>query len=171
VLQEIRERVKINERVLVTTLTKRMAEDLTEYMHEQGVRVRYMHSDIETLERIEILRAPTAETGAQAIAGTINIITREGFQRRLNELRIGTGVENGRPTGGVFWSHNNSKDSLTYTLSAGLFANQRRNQSFSETQVRDAASGTLLEDRSSRTQTQGEGMGLNLNARLQWRLV
>jgi excinuclease ABC subunit B len=43
-------------RVLVTTLTKRMAEDLTEYMHEQGIRVRYMHSDIDTLERIEILR-------------------------------------------------------------------------------------------------------------------
>ncbi|MCH2549085.1 MAG: excinuclease ABC subunit UvrB [Alphaproteobacteria bacterium] len=43
-------------RVLVTTLTKRMSEDLTEYMHEQGIRVRYMHSDIETLERIEILR-------------------------------------------------------------------------------------------------------------------
>jgi excinuclease ABC subunit B len=42
--------------VLVTTLTKRMAEDLTEYLHEQGVRVRYMHSDIDTLERIEIIR-------------------------------------------------------------------------------------------------------------------
>ena len=41
---------------LVTTLTKRMAEDLTEYLHEQGIRVRYMHSDIDTLERIEILR-------------------------------------------------------------------------------------------------------------------
>ena len=43
-------------RVLVTTLTKRMAEDLTEYFHEHGIRVRYMHSDIETLERIEIIR-------------------------------------------------------------------------------------------------------------------
>src|SRR5678810_878764 len=43
-------------RALVTTLTKKMAEDLTEYLHEQGVRVRYMHSDVETLERIEIIR-------------------------------------------------------------------------------------------------------------------
>src|SRR5256885_13609484 len=43
-------------RALVTTLTKKMAEDLTEYMHEQGIRVRYMHSDVETLERIEIIR-------------------------------------------------------------------------------------------------------------------
>ena len=124
----------------------------------------------EQVERIEILRAPTAETGAQAIAGTINIITREGFQRRLNELRIGSGVENGRPTGGVFWSHNDSAGTLTYTLSAGLFGNQRRNESFSDTQVSDAADGTLLEDRSSRTVTRGEGLGLNLNARLQWRL-
>jgi excinuclease ABC subunit B len=55
-LAEIRERVKRNERVLVTTLTKRMAEDLTEYYKEIGVRVRYLHSDIDTLERIEILR-------------------------------------------------------------------------------------------------------------------
>jgi excinuclease ABC subunit B len=55
-LGEIRERVKKNERVLVTTLTKRMAEDLTEYYAELGVRVRYLHSDVDTLERIEILR-------------------------------------------------------------------------------------------------------------------
>jgi excinuclease ABC subunit B len=55
-LAEIRVRVKRDERVLVTTLTKRMAEDLTEYYTELGIRVRYLHSDIETLERIEILR-------------------------------------------------------------------------------------------------------------------
>jgi excinuclease ABC subunit B len=55
-LGEVRERVKAGERVLVTTLTKRMAEDLTEYYAELGVRVRYLHSDIDTLERIAILR-------------------------------------------------------------------------------------------------------------------
>ena len=55
-LQEIRSRAALNERVLVTTLTKRMAEDLTQYYQELGVRVRYLHSDIETLERVEILR-------------------------------------------------------------------------------------------------------------------
>ena len=55
-LGEIRKRTAKNERVLVTTLTKRMAEDLTEYYGELGVRVRYLHSDIDTLERIEILR-------------------------------------------------------------------------------------------------------------------
>jgi excinuclease ABC subunit B len=55
-LQEIRGRVAKGERVLVTTLTKRMAEDLTQYYQELGVRVRYLHSDIDTLERVEILR-------------------------------------------------------------------------------------------------------------------
>jgi excinuclease ABC subunit B len=55
-LAEIRVRAGRNERVLVTTLTKRMAEDLTEYYHDLGVRVRYLHSDIETLERVRILR-------------------------------------------------------------------------------------------------------------------
>ena len=55
-LSEIRIRVERNERVLVTTLTKRMAEDLTDYLDEHGVKVRYLHSDIETVERVEIIR-------------------------------------------------------------------------------------------------------------------
>ncbi len=55
-LSEINERVKVSERVLVTTLTKRMAEDLTDYLAEHGVKVRYLHSDIETVERVEIIR-------------------------------------------------------------------------------------------------------------------
>lgn len=56
VLGEIRVRADRNERVLITTLTKRMAEDLTDFLKEQGIRVRYLHSDIDTVERIEILR-------------------------------------------------------------------------------------------------------------------
>ena len=55
-LHEIRQRVESGERVLVTTLTKRMAEDLTQYYQELGVRVRYLHSDIDTLQRVEIIR-------------------------------------------------------------------------------------------------------------------
>ena len=55
-LSEINERVKVNERVLVTTLTKRMAEDLTDYLAEHGIKVRYLHSDIDTVERVEIIR-------------------------------------------------------------------------------------------------------------------
>ncbi len=56
VLSEIGKRVALNERVLITTLTKRMAEDLSEYLNEHGVKVRYLHSDIDTVERIEIIR-------------------------------------------------------------------------------------------------------------------
>lgn len=55
-LNEIQKRIKVKERVLVTTLTKRSAEDLTEYLTDAGIRVRYLHSDIDTMERIEILR-------------------------------------------------------------------------------------------------------------------
>jgi excinuclease ABC subunit B len=56
-LEEIRKRVAANERVLVTCLTKKMAEDLTDYYHDLAVRVRYLHSDIETIERVEIIRS------------------------------------------------------------------------------------------------------------------
>jgi excinuclease ABC subunit B len=56
VLQEIRIRVELKERVLITTLTKRMAEQLTDYLSDNGVKVRYLHSDIDTVERVEILR-------------------------------------------------------------------------------------------------------------------
>jgi excinuclease ABC subunit B len=55
-LSEITKRVAVEERVLVTTLTKRMAEDLTDYLADHGVRVRYLHSDIDTVERVEIIR-------------------------------------------------------------------------------------------------------------------
>jgi excinuclease ABC subunit B len=56
-LHEVQERARLNERALVTTLTKRMAEDLTEYLQERGVKVRYLHSEIQAIERIEILQA------------------------------------------------------------------------------------------------------------------
>ena len=75
-LDEAKKMAGIGQRVLVTTLTKRMAEDLTEYLHEQGVRVRYMHSDIDTIERIEILR--DLRLGAFDVLIGINLL-REGL--------------------------------------------------------------------------------------------
>jgi excinuclease ABC subunit B len=75
-LDEVRKVALAGYRTLVTTLTKRMAEDLTEYMHEQGIRVRYMHSDIDTLERIEILR--DLRLGAFDVLVGINLL-REGL--------------------------------------------------------------------------------------------
>jgi excinuclease ABC subunit B len=75
-LDEIRRVAALDLRVLVTTLTKRMAEDLTEYFHEQGIRIRYMHSDIDTIERIEILR--DLRLGAFDVLVGINLL-REGL--------------------------------------------------------------------------------------------
>jgi excinuclease ABC subunit B len=75
-LDEVRRVADAGFRTLVTTLTKRMAEDLTEYMHEQGIRVRYMHSDIDTIERIEILR--DLRLGAFDVLVGINLL-REGL--------------------------------------------------------------------------------------------
>jgi excinuclease ABC subunit B len=75
-LDEVRRVAARGLRVLVTVLTKRMAEDLTEYLHEQGVRVRYMHSDIDTIERIEILR--DLRLGAFDVLVGINLL-REGL--------------------------------------------------------------------------------------------
>ncbi|KAA0916624.1 excinuclease ABC subunit UvrB [Aquicoccus porphyridii] len=75
-LDEVRRVAQNGYRVLCTTLTKRMAEDLTEYLHEQGIRVRYMHSDIDTIERIEILR--DLRLGAFDVLVGINLL-REGL--------------------------------------------------------------------------------------------
>ncbi|MDE2872311.1 MAG: helicase-related protein, partial [Gemmatimonadota bacterium] len=75
-LAEIRERAARDERVLVTTLTKRMAEDLSEYLQSVGVRVRYMHADIDTIERMEILR--TLRLGRIDVLVGINLL-REGL--------------------------------------------------------------------------------------------
>ncbi|MCY4319757.1 MAG: excinuclease ABC subunit UvrB, partial [Alphaproteobacteria bacterium] len=75
-MAECRDASQRGQRVLVTTLTKRMAEDLTEYMHESGIRVRYLHSDVETLERIEIIR--DLRLGAFDVLIGINLL-REGL--------------------------------------------------------------------------------------------
>jgi len=75
-INECRETAKIGYRTLVTTLTKRMAEDLTEFMHEAGLRVRYMHSDVETLERIELIR--DLRLGVYDVLVGINLL-REGL--------------------------------------------------------------------------------------------
>ena len=122
------------------------------------------------VERIEILRAPTAETGARAIAGTINIITREGFRLRLNDVRVGIGIEDGRVTPGLNWTHNNSAGNLIYNLSGSLFQRLQTNNSDTRTTVADAATGVLLEDRTQRNLSSDERIGGNFTGRLQWRL-
>jgi excinuclease ABC subunit B len=76
VIDEVRKVAKAGYRTLLTTLTKKMAEDLTEYMHDQGIRVRYMHSDVDTIERIEIIR--DLRLGAFDVLIGINLL-REGL--------------------------------------------------------------------------------------------
>ncbi|QPK84119.1 excinuclease ABC subunit UvrB [Corynebacterium qintianiae] len=75
-IEEIRQRVEKNERVLVTTLTKRMAEDLTDYLLDNGIKVRYLHSDIDTLQRVELLRQ--LRLGEYDVLVGINLL-REGL--------------------------------------------------------------------------------------------
>ena len=124
----------------------------------------------EQIERIEILRAPTAETGARAIAGTINIITREGFTRRLNDLRIGAGLEDGKLSPGLNWSRNDTAGTLIYNIAAGLFVARR--SALSTTETTDEDLNTAQVSRLQREVASGEDKrhGLNLTGRLQWRL-
>ena len=80
-LQEIREVVARDERVLITTLTKRMAEDLTDFLAEAGIKVRYLHSDIDTIERSEIIR--DLRLGIDVLVG-INLLRKGWICRRFH---------------------------------------------------------------------------------------
>ena len=131
-LGEIRIRVGLGERVLVTTLTKRMAEDLTEYYAELGVRVRYLHSDIDTMERIEILRDLRA--GEFDVLVGINLLRegldlpevslvaildadKEGFLRSTRSLiqTIGRAARNAR--GQVMMYADRETDAMKFAIS------------------------------------------------------
>ena len=94
------------------------------------------------IERIEILRAPTAETGARAIAGTINIVTREGYTKRVNDLRLTAAYENGKLNPSASWTRNISEGAWTinYTLSAYYF---ERDNSSTTTTVDTLDDGTV----------------------------
>jgi outer membrane receptor for ferrienterochelin and colicins len=122
------------------------------------------------IERIEILRAPTAETGARAIAGTINIILREGFRRRLNDVRIWAGYEQDRFSPGFSWTYNNSADRLTYNLSASVFSPREHSESESRTQVSELATGRAVSDSIERSTSEDRRNGFHFTPRLQWRL-
>jgi len=119
------------------------------------------------VERIEILRAPTAETGARAIAGTINIVLREGYRQRLNDLNLNLGLEDGAWSRGAFWTHNDSAGDLTYNLTAGGFLRHNRDRSRVLT---DTVGGTEPSSSQEDRVAHSRRAGLNLGARLQWRL-
>lgn len=121
----------------------------------------------EQIERIEILRAPTAETGARAIAGTINVVTREGFRKRLNELKAGFGVETGHVHPGFSWTRNDSIDELIYNVSLSAFDAERSTGSVITT-VRDAGAAGRSES-VEKVQLTEQRTGVHVTGRLQWR--
>jgi iron complex outermembrane receptor protein len=122
----------------------------------------------EQIERIEILRAPTAETGARSIGGTINIVTRGGYSKRLNDLRLGLGLENGNQQPGVSWIHNEVAGNWIYNVSLSAQHGERSNDSRSHTTIENLDSGELI-DRLERTQSSSQRDAIQANGRLQWR--
>jgi excinuclease ABC subunit B len=136
-LSEIRQRVAAGDRVLVTTLTKRMSEDLTDYLGEQGIRVRYLHSDIDTVERVEILR--DLRLGSFDVLVGINLLRegldlpevslvaildadKEGFLRSERSLiqTIGRAARNLRGTAILYG------DSITESMRKAISETERR---------------------------------------------
>ena len=122
----------------------------------------------EQIERIEILRAPTAETGARAIGGTINIVTRGGYSKRLNDLRLGLGLENGNQQPAVSWTRNEVAGNWIYNVSLSAQHGERSNDSSSHTTIENLDSGELI-DRLERTQSSSQRDAIQANGRLQWR--
>lgn len=121
------------------------------------------------VERIEILRAPTAETGARAIAGVINIVTREGFRRKLNNLRIGTGIENGKVQPGVSWTGNDTAGDWIYNYSLSAFKSDRESDSSTMRERTELATNTVEQSYREASWSHDKRQGINANGRLQWR--
>jgi len=123
----------------------------------------------EQIERIEILRAPTAETGARAIAGSINIVLREGFRKRLNDLRIGVGLENGQASPDLNWTRNDTLGDWIYNLSLSTFRRVQDNANQTETRREDLASGATILLREGSFSSSSTRSGVHATGRLQWR--
>ena len=127
----------------------------------------------EQVERIEILRAPTAEFGARAIAGTINIVLREALQKRLNDLRMGATVEDGRASPGISWTRNDKlgeRPGSAYNLSVSAFDRTRTSRIDNRTSISRLADGVTTRQQVETGEEIDHRQGLNVSGRLQWRL-
>ncbi len=123
----------------------------------------------EQIERIEIQRAPTAETGARAIAGTINIITREGFSKRLNDVRVAAALENDALQPSLNWTRSDTLASLAYNYSLTLFRNDRRSDSTTATEQSALDTGITSLAQTETSIEREQRHGLHASGRLQWR--
>ena len=123
----------------------------------------------EQIERIEIIRAPTAETGARAIAGTINIVTRGGYARRINDVRLSAGFENGRVQPHASWTRNDSAGPFIYNYSLSAFRISRASDSTTTTTDRRLADDVVTLDQRDVGTLRERRDGLHATGRLQWR--
>ena len=123
----------------------------------------------EQIERIEILRAPTAETGARAIAGTINIVTREGFSKRINDLRLVAAIENDRLLPSVAWTRNDTIGAFTYNYSLTAFSQDRETGATTTTVERNRETGEVTLAQRDVGAARERRDGVHASGRLQWR--
>ena len=123
----------------------------------------------EQVERIEILRAPTAETGARAIAGTINIIMREGFVKHINDMRVTVAAENGRLQPNLSWTRNDAAGAFTYNYVLSVFGQYRDDSSSTTTVDQDLTSGAVTLNQRDEGSVREKRPGLHASGRLQWR--
>jgi len=125
----------------------------------------------EQVERIEIMRAPTAETGARAIAGTINIITRGGYVKYLNNLSVGASMENGKVAPGASWSRSDTVDGMSYSLTLSAARMERANDESKTTVTESLArpeAPTVLQTIKEVVRAQSQRDMLHANGRWQW---
>lgn len=122
----------------------------------------------EQIERIEVLRAPTAETGARAIAGTINVITRGGYSKRLNELRLGLGAEHGSQLPNVTWTRNDTLGNFNYNVSLSANRWERGGDSLHHVLTENLDSGATVEQTEVNL-SHFLRQSVHANGRLQWR--
>ena len=126
----------------------------------------------EMVEKVEILRAPTAETGARAIAGTINIVLREGVRTSPDDLKMGSAFEHGHRSDAVNWVHNLKTEPLLGTLTVSAMNSWRPDDSTAVTDSEVEALSLAPQSGSHRvknTLSLGQREGMNVNARLMWR--
>ena len=121
----------------------------------------------EQVERIEIFRAPTAETGARAVAGTINIITRGGYTKTLNNLNVGASQENGHTSPGASWSRNDTVDGVNYNVSVAVAHSERNSDQVKSTLSENLVTNAQVNQMEA-TSSNSQRDILHANARLQW---